>query len=63
MVVAVLTANKDSMGEMGKYYGLLVYNNRDFVTDTADKPLLGWVVAETPKAVSRGRYMALLVYK
>ena len=61
--VAVLTANKDSMGEMRKYNGLLVYNNRDFAKGPADKPLLGWVIAETPQAVRRGRYMALLVYK
>ena len=63
VVVAVLTANKDSMGEMRKYNGLLVYNNRDFAKGPADKPLLGWVIAETPQAVRRGRYMALLVYK
>ena len=55
VVVAVLTANKDSIGERRKYHGLLVYHNRDFATDQADEPLLGWIVAETPHAVSRGR--------
>ena len=63
VVVVVLTANKDSMEEMRKYNSLLVYNNRDFATDPANKTLLGWVIAETPQAVSRRRYMALLVYK
>ena len=38
-------------------------NPGDFTLDQADKPLLGWVVAETPQAVTRGRYMALLVYR
>ena len=63
VVVAVLTANKDSMGEMRKYNGSLVHNNGNPATYPADKPLLGWVIAETPQAGTRGRYMALLVYK
>ena len=42
---------------------MLVYNNGDFARDPADKPMLGWVVAAMLQAVSRGTYMALLVYK
>ena len=48
-MVAVLTANRDSLGGIRKYHGLLVYNNRDFTTDPDNNPLLGWIVAETPR--------------
>ena len=63
LVVAVLTANKDYIGEVREYNGLLVYHNKDFATDPTDKPLLGWIVAETPQAVNRERFMALLTTK
>ena len=36
VVVAVLTANKDYMGEVWKYNGLLVNHNKDFATDPTD---------------------------
>ena len=62
MVIALLSANKDSLGGVRKYHGLLIYNNRGFA-DPAAQPLVGWIVAETPKALSGGRYMTLLIYK
>ena len=48
---------------MRKYRRLLIYSIRGFAADTADQSLLGWIVAETPKAVRGGRYMALLICK
>ena len=63
VVIAVMTADKTSLGGVRKYRRLLIYNNRGFAADTADQPLLGWIVADTPKPVSGGRYMALLIYK
>ena len=42
---------------------MLVYHNKDLATDPTNKPILGWIVAETPQAMNRERFMALLIYK
>ena len=62
-MIVVLTADKTSLGGMRTYPGMLIYNNRGLAADLANQPLLGWIVAVTPKAVSGGRYMALMIYK
>ena len=42
---------------------MLVYHNKDFATDPTDRPILGWIVAETPQAMIGGKLMAVLIYK
>ena len=51
VMVAVLTANKDCMGEMEKYNGLLVYHVGDVATSPTDRPIVGWIIADTPRGV------------
>ena len=51
VTIAELTNSGYNGNESTKYHGLLVYDNKDFATDTDGRPLLGWIVAETPKKV------------
>ena len=51
------------MGEERTYSRHLVYNTENRYTNPTNKPLLGWIIAETPAAVRMGIYMVLLVYK
>ena len=55
--------SRDSLGEKRTFSGLLVYNTENLYTNPTNKPLLGWIIAETPAAVRTGRYMVLLVKK
>ena len=63
VVVAVLTANTDYMGRVGKYTGLLVYHDKDLATSPPGRPILGWTIEEIPQATSGGKFMTLLFYK
>ena len=54
--IAVMTAELYASGYNGtkskKYHGLLVYNNKNFATDTDGGPLLSWIGAKTPQTAS-----------
>ena len=48
VMVAVLTANKDYMGGVGRNNGLLLYHDGDFATSPTDRPIVCWIIADTP---------------
>ena len=51
--IAALIHNENHFEHMKQYYGLLMY----------EEPLVGWIIAETPRAMDGGEYMVLLIYK
>ena len=62
--VVVLTATRDvQMGRVAEYNGLLVYHNEDDTTSPTDWPILGWIIASSPRAVSGGKFMTLIFCK
>ena len=62
--VVVLTATRDNhMGRVVEYNGLLVYRDGDSTTSPTDRPILGWIIASTPRAMIGRRFMALMFYK
>ena len=52
--IAAMTHEKDNMGHMRQYQGLLVYKNSGITTDRTEEPLKGWIVAETTRAMDGG---------
>ena len=53
--VVVLTATRDDhMGRVAEYNGLLVYHDEDYTTSPTDRPILGWIIASIPRAMSGG---------
>ena len=63
MALAALTYEKNNMGHMRQYQGLLAYNNSGIQRNKIEEPLVGWIVVETTRARHGGSYMALLTYK
>ena len=64
VTVVVLTATRDNhIGRLMEYNGLLVYRDGDSTTSPTDRPILGWIIASIPRAVSGGRFMVLMFYK
>ena len=63
VAIAELIHSKNNLEHMRQYHGLLVYNDRGVVTDQTEEPLVGWIIAETPRAMDGGRYMAFLIYR
>ena len=63
VAIAALIHSKNHLEHMRQYHGLLVYNDRGVVTDQTEEPLVGWIIAETPRAMDGGRYMAFLIYR
>jgi hypothetical protein len=62
VVIAAMTYKTDYMGHMRQYW-LLVYNNSGIPTNRTNKPLVGWIVTKTTRAMKGGSYMALSTYK
>ena len=50
VAVAALTYEKNNMGHMRQYQGLLVYNNSGIPRNRTEEPLVGWIVAKTTRA-------------
>ena len=63
VAIAELIHSKNNLEHMRQYHGLLVYNDRGIITDQTEEPLVGWIIAETPRAMDGGRYIALLIYR